>query len=156
RSWLTTVARLAHQVAPVVSEEVIRPPAFATALSAAVFGESRGGTLLNDADVEYFLAVRDANEIPSANRADVAMLIRDGYLSVLPDATLHPREPLSRARALHTISRILEARNLLQLQKGTARPTSDASLVLRSTKGKDQPVKVGSDAFLFRQIADGV
>ena len=154
RSWLTSVARLAHQVAPTVTEEVIRPPAFATALSTAVFGESRGGTLLNNADIEYFLAVRDANDIPPANRADVAMLIRDGYLSILPDATLRPREPLSRARALHSIARILEARNLLQLQKGTARPTADDSLVLRSTKGKDLPVKVESGAFLFRQIGE--
>ncbi|MGH9870962.1 MAG: SpoIID/LytB domain-containing protein [Pyrinomonadaceae bacterium] len=156
RSWLTSVARLTRQVAPAVTEDVIRPPAFATAISTAVFGESRGSTLLNEADVEYFLAVRDANEIPPANRADVAMLIRDGYLSILPDATLRPREPLSRARALHSIARMLEARNLLQLQKGTARPTSDDSLVLRSTKGKDQFVKVSSDAFLFRQIGEGV
>ncbi|HKB65294.1 MAG TPA: SpoIID/LytB domain-containing protein [Pyrinomonadaceae bacterium] len=154
RSWLTSVARLAHQVAPVVTEDVIRPPAFATALSTAVFGESRGGTLLNNADVEYFLAVRDANDIPPANRADVAMLIRDGYLSILPDATLRPREPLSRARALHSIARILEARTLLQLQKGTARPTADDSLVLRSTKGKDLPVKIETNAFLFRQIGE--
>jgi stage II sporulation protein D len=156
RSWLTSVARLAHQVAPAFTDDVIRPPAFATALSTAVFGESRGGTLLNNADVEYFLAVRDANEIPPANRADVAMLIRDGYLSILPDATLRPREPLSRARALHSIARILEARNLLQLQKGTARPTADGSLVLRSIKGKDQPVKVGGNVFLFRQIGETV
>ena len=156
RSWLTTVARLAHQVAPAVTEDVIRPPAFATALSTAVFGESRGGTLLNNADVEYFLAVRDANEVPPANRADVAMLIRDGYLSILPDATLRPREPLSRARALHSIARILEARNLLQLQKGTARPTAGDSLILRSTKGKDQPVKVDASVFLFRQIGETV
>ena len=156
RSWLAAVARLTHQAAPTVTEEVDRPPAFATALSRAVYGESRGGTLLNNADVEYFLAVRDAGEIPPANRADVAMLIRDGYLSILPDATLRPREPLSRARALHSIARILEARNLLQLQKATARPTSENSLVLRSTKGKDQPVKVGADAFLFRQIGEAV
>ena len=156
RSWLTTVARLARQTAPTIAEDVNRPPAFASALSTAVFGESRGGTLLNEADIEYFLAVRDANEIPPANRADVAMLIRDGYLSILPDATLHPREPLSRARALHSVARILEARNLLQLQKGTARPTFEDSLVLRSTKGKDQPVKVGADVFLFRQIGETV
>ncbi len=156
RSWLAAVARLTHQAAPTVTEEVDRPPAFATALSTAVYGESRGGTLLNNADVEYFLAMRDAGEIPPANRADVAMLIRDGYLSLLPDATLRPREPLSRARALHSIARILEARNLLQLQKGTARPMSENSLVLRSTKGKDQPVKVGADAFLFRQIGETV
>ena len=156
RSWLASVARLARQVAPTITEEVNRPPAFASALSTAVFGESRGGTLLNNADVEYLLALRDAAEIPPANRADVALLIRDGYLSILPDATLRPREPLSRARALHSIARILEARNLLQLQKGTARPTSEDSLVLRSTKGKDQPVKVRADAFLFRQIGEAV
>jgi stage II sporulation protein D len=156
RSWLASVARLAHQVAPTVTEEVNRPPAFATALSTAAFGESRGSTLLNDADVEYFLAVRDAGDIPSSNRADVAMLIRDGYLSVLPDATLRPREPLSRARALHSLARILEARNLLQLQKGMARPTADDALVLRSTRGKDQPVRVAADAFLFRQIGETV
>jgi stage II sporulation protein D len=100
--------------------------------------------------------VRDAGEIPAANRADVALLLRDGYLSVLPDATLHPREPLSRARALHSIARMLEARGLLQLQKATARPTSEDSLILRSTRGKDQPIKVAEDAFLFRQIGETI
>jgi stage II sporulation protein D len=156
RSWLASVARLAHQTAPVVTEEVNRPPAFATALSTAVYGESRANTLLNDADVEYFLAVRDAGEIPPANRADVAQMIRDGYLSILPDATLRPREPLSRGRALHSIARMLEARTLLQLQKGISRPTAEDSLVLRSTKGKDLPVRVGADAFLFRQIGENL
>lgn len=156
RSWLASVAKLAHQTAPTVTEEVNRPPEFATALSTAAFGESRGRALLNDADVEYFLAVRDAGEIPASNRADVAMLIRDGYLAVLPDATLHPREPLSRARALHSIARILEARNLLQLQKGTTRPTVEGALILRSTRGKDVPVKMNTDAFLFRQIGETI
>jgi stage II sporulation protein D len=156
RSWLASVAKLSHQIAPTVTEEVNRPPAFATALSLAAFGESRGSTLLNDADVEYFLAIRDAVDIPPGNRADVALLIRDGYLAVLPDATLHPREPLSRARALHSIARILEARGLLQLQKGTARPTAQGSLVLRNTRGKDQAVKVAADSFLFRQIGETV
>jgi stage II sporulation protein D len=155
-SWLASVARLTRQLAPAVTADVIRPPAFATALSVAVFGESRGGTLLNDADISYYLAVRDADEVPTANRADVAMLIRDGYLAILPDATLHPREPLSRGRALHSIARILEARNLLQLQKGTARPTADNALILRNTKGRDLPVKISGDAFLFRQIGETV
>ena len=156
RSWLASVARLSHQIAPTVTEDVHRPGAFATALSTAVFGESRGSTLLNNADVDYLLAVRDAAEIPQSNRADVAYLIREGYLSVLPDATVRPREPLSRGRAIHSISRVLEARNLLQLQKGTARPTSEDNLVLRNTKGKDQPVRVAPDAFLFRQIGENL
>lgn len=154
RSWLSSVARLARQVAPTVTETVHHPPAFATALSTAVFGESRGGTLLNTADVQYFLAVKDANEIPEGNRADVAFLIREGYLSALPDSSLRPRQPLSRGRALHSIARVLDARNLLQLQKGSARPTADGSLVLRSTRGRDQSVKVSADAYLFRQIGE--
>jgi stage II sporulation protein D len=150
------VAQLSHQIAPTVTEAVNRPPAFATALTVAAFGESRGSTLLNEADVQYFLAIRDADEIPAGNRADVALLIRDGYLALLPDATLHPREPLSRARVLHSIARLLEGRNLLQLQKGTARPAADDALVLRSTRGKDQPVKVAADSFLFRQIGETI
>ena len=156
RTWLAAVARLSHQTAPTVTEEVNRPAAFATALSTAVYGESRADTLLNNADVDYFLAARDAEEIPQANRADVAMLLRDGYLSLLPDATLRPREPLSRGRALHSIARILEARNLLQMQKGVSRPTTENALVLRSTKGKDLPVKVSAEAFLFRQIGESL
>jgi stage II sporulation protein D len=156
RSWLASVARLTHQIAPAVTEDVNKPPQFATALSLAVFGESRAGTLLNSADVDYFLAVRDAADIPTSNRADVAMLIRDGYLPVLPDNTLRPGHAISRGRALRAIARLLEGRSLLQLQKGNARPTADDSLVLRSTKGKDQPLKINSDAFLFRQIGETV
>lgn len=154
RNWIANVARVAKQMSPVSGEDVNRPPAFATALALAVFGESRAGTLLNDADADYLLAVKDAAEVPAANRADLAMLLRDGHLSVYPDATLRPRTPLSRARVLHAISRLLEARNLLQLQKANARPASEGQLILRSSKGKDQPIRVNPDAFLFRYLGE--
>jgi stage II sporulation protein D len=154
RNWLANVARVAKQSSPVAGDDVNRPPAFATALSMAVFGESRTSTLLNSADADYLLAVKDARDVPLENRSDLAMLLRDGYLSAYPDATLRPRAALSRARVLHAIARILEARNLLQLQKANARPTSDGQLILRSSKGKDQPIRVNSDAFLFRQLGE--
>jgi stage II sporulation protein D len=147
---------MAHQLAPAVTEDVNRPGPFATALSTAIYGESRADVLLNSADVEYFLAIRDAGEVPGNNRADVSAMVRDGYLSVFPDATLRPRQPMTRARTLHAVARILEARNLLQLQKGTARPGRDGNLVLRSNKGKEQTIRVSAGAFLFRQIADGI
>jgi len=73
---------------------------------------------------------------------------------VYPDATLRPRLPLSRARVLHAIASLLETRNLLQLQKANARPASDGQLILRTTKAKDQPIKVNPDAFLFRYIGE--
>ena len=154
RNWLANVARIAKQSSPVTGDDVNRPPAFATALSIAVLGESRTSTLLNDADADYLLAVKDARDVPAENRADLAMLVRDGYLSAYPDATLRPRAPLSRARVLHAMARILEARNLLQLQKANARPASDGQLILRSSKGKDQPIRVNSDAFLFRHLGE--
>src|SRR5690242_10415351 len=95
RNWLANVARVSRQPTPATADDVNRPPAFATALSVAVFGESRAGTLLNNADADYLLAVKDASEVPIANRADLAMLLRDGHLLVYPDATLRPRVPLS-------------------------------------------------------------
>jgi stage II sporulation protein D len=154
RNWLANVARVARQAAPPSGDDVNRSPAFATALALAVFGESRAGTLLNDADADYLLAVKDARDVPAANRADLAMLLRDGHLSVYPDATLRPRVPMSRARVLHAIARILDARELLQLQKANARPASEGQLILRSSKGKDQPIRVNPDAFLFRYLGE--
>jgi stage II sporulation protein D len=154
RAWLAAVARLAREPVPVVADDAARPPGFVTALAAAVYGEARADTLLDDADVEYLLAFRDAAEIPQKNRADVALLLRDGFLALYPDATLRPREPLTRARALHTIARLLEARNLFQLQKGTTRPTTGGAFVLRSAKGRDQPLRVKDDAYLFRAFGE--
>ena len=154
RVWLTHAARIARQTPPATGEDVNRPPAFATAIASAVLGESRTSTLLNNADADYVLGVKDLQAIPAENRADLAMLVREGNLSVYPDATIRPREPLSRARVLHAIARLLEARNLLQLQKANARPSSDGQVILRSTKGKDQPLRVNSDAFLFRQLGE--
>jgi stage II sporulation protein D len=154
RNWIANVARVARQTNPSTSDDLNRPPAFATALLTAVYGESRPSTLLNNADADYLLAVRDAGSVSEANRADLAILLRDGYLSAYADATLRPRVPLSRGRVLHAIARILEARNLLQLQKANARPASDGQLILRSAKGKDLPLRVAANAFLFRQLGE--
>jgi len=154
RNLIANVARVAKQVMPATADDLNRPPAFATALATAVFGDDRPSTLLNNADADYLLAVRDAQDVPPPNRADLALLLRDGYLSAYPDATLRPRQPLSRARVLHAVARILEGRNLLQLQKANARPASEGQLILRSSKGKDQPIRVNPDAFLFRQLGE--
>lgn len=154
RNWIANVARTARQTMPAIGDDVNRPPAFATALVTAVFGADGPATLLNTADADYLLAVRDVQDVPPPNRADLAMLVRDGYLSAYPDATLRPRTPLSRARVLHAITRILEARDLLRLQKANARPASEGQLILRSTKGKDQSIRINPDAFLFRQLGE--
>lgn len=154
REWLSTAARLSRNASFKAPDDATKLPAFSTALMSAIFGEARADTLLNNADVDYVLGLRDGEQIPEANRADVAMLLRDGHLSLFADATLRPKETLSRGRALHAISSLLDARGYLGIQKGTARPTASGSLILRSSKGKDQPIAVSRDAFLFRAFGE--
>jgi len=156
REWLGVVARLARNTSFKAPDDATRPPAFSTALVAAVYGDGRADTLLNSADADYLLGFHDGEQIPAANRADVGMLLRDGALSLFADATLRPKETMTRARALHAIVKVLESRNLLALQKGTSRPAAGGVMMLRSNKGKDLPLVVSREAFLFREFGDNL
>ena len=156
REWLNVVARLARNTSFKAPDDATKTPAFSTALMAAVYGNGRADTLLNSADADYLLGFHDGDQIPTANRADVAMLVRDGALSLFADATLRPNETMSRARALHAIARLLESRNLLALQKGVSRPASGGIMMLRSNKGKDMPIVVNREAFLFREFGENL
>jgi stage II sporulation protein D len=156
RDWLMATARVARNSGYTAPEEATKPPAFATALVRAAFGDGRADTLLNTADVDYLLSFSDATEIPSANRADVALLVRDRHLTLFADATLRANEKMSRSRALHSIASLLETRGSLALQKGTTRPAANGLMNLRSNKGKDQPIVVNREAFLFREFGDNL
>jgi len=156
REWLSVVARLARNPAFKAPDDPTRPPSFSTALIAAVYGDGRADTLLNNADADYLLSFHDGEQVPAASRADVAMLLRDGALSLFADATLRPKDVMSRARALHAMAKVLESRNLLGLQKGTSRPAAGGVMMLRSNKGKDLPVVVSREAFLFREFGDSL
>jgi len=157
REWLSAAARLSRNAAyRPASEDAIKAPAFSTALISAIFGEARADTLLNSADITYLLSFRDGEDVPASNRADVAMLISEGALTLFADATLRPKEPMPRGRALHAIARMLESRGSLALQKGTTRPTVNGALILRLSRSKEQPVVVSRDTFLFRQFGENL
>ena len=156
RAWLAATARASRNQNFKPIENAIKPPSFSTALIAAIYGEARADTLLNSADIDYLLSFHDGEEVPPANRADVAMLIREGALTLLPDATLQPKRTISRGRALHAMARMLDERGSLALQKGNTRPATNGALILRVNKGKEQPIVVSRDTFLFRQFGDNV
>jgi stage II sporulation protein D len=156
REWLSQAGRLARNPSFKAPEEATKPPSFSSALTAAVYGEGPANVLMNNADADYLLSFRDGGDVPSANRADVAMLIREGALSLYADATLRAKETMTRARALHAIARLLELRGLLALQKGTSRPASGGIMMLRSNKGKDMPIAVYREVFLFREFGENV
>jgi stage II sporulation protein D len=156
RDLLARVASLARQSTPNIGADTTRPAGFATALAIALDGESRGAALLNSADVEYLLAFRDSSDVPAANRADVAAMLREGHLALLPDGTLRPRQPLTRARALRSVAHALEARGLLRLQKATARLGTNGALAFRPASGKDLSVTLGTDAYIFRAFGEAL
>ena len=156
RELLSRVATLTRQAAPGAGADATRPAGFATALAAALDGESRGSTLLNSADVEYLLAFRDASDIPAQNRADVAAMLREGHLALLPDGSLRPRQPLARARALGSVAHALEGRGLLRLQRATARVGTGGALTFRPASGKDLSATLGADAYLFRAFGEAL
>lgn len=157
REWLAATARLSRNAAYAPpSEDAIKPPSFSSALIKAIFGETRADTLLSAADSTYLLSFRDGEDIPETNRADVAMLIREGALTLFPDASLRPRETMPRGRALHAIAQMLETRGSLALQKGTTRPTVNGALILRVNRSKEQPIVVSRDTFLFREFGESL
>ena len=155
RALLEVAARLARRITPsVITNDATRPPGFSTALALTLDGESRADVLLSADDVNYLLAFRDAEDIPAQSRADVALLLRDGHLTLYPDATLRPRQPLTRARAIHTVVHLLEARGLFQTQKATARTPVGGTLVLRAGKSPERAMAVAPDAYLFRAFGE--
>jgi stage II sporulation protein D len=157
RALLEVAARLARRTTPtVVNNDATRPPGFSSALMLTLDGESRADVLLSADDVNYLLAFRDAEDIPAQNRADVAMLLRDGHLTLYTDATLKPRQSMSRARAMHTLVHLLEARGLFQLQKATARPPVGGALVVRAGKSPERALALAADAYLFRAFGEGL
>ena len=156
REWLNAAARITRNTVFKAPDDAAKTPPFSTALMAAVYGDRRADTLLNSADTDYLLSFRDGEDVPAANRADVAMLLRDGALSLFADATLRPKEAMPRSHALHAITRLLESKNLLAIQKGTSRPAASGIMMLRSNKGKDLPIAVSSEAFLFREFGENL
>ncbi|HKP45883.1 MAG TPA: SpoIID/LytB domain-containing protein [Pyrinomonadaceae bacterium] len=156
KDWLNATARLFRNPSFKPPHDPEKLPEFSSGLISAVYGEKRADVLLNSADISYYLSFRDADEIPSESQADIAMLVRDGALSLYPDATLRPKEAVSRGRALHAIVRILETKGLLALQKGNTKPAANGVMVLRSNKSKEQPIVVSRDAFLFREFGESL
>ncbi|MDT7605097.1 MAG: hypothetical protein QOF61_3094 [Acidobacteriota bacterium] len=156
RALLEVVSRLARRPFPAaeINADATRPAGFATALALAADFESRGTILLDEATISYLLAFHDAADIPARNRADVAMLLRDGHLQLYPDATLRPRQAMTRARAVHTVAHLLESRDLFSLQKATARQSAGATLLVRAGKTPEHAYELSAQAYIFRAFGE--
>jgi len=150
-NWLNQVALKFGKPFPNVNKDSSKPVELARILAGMIYPPGYSDTLLSDSDVSYQLSFDDAAEIPAERRADVAALLRDGYFTLHSDLTLKPQKSFTRAQMLRLIQQIFEKKKWMpQMQTGTANPTADGKLNLKSGRTSRQ-LLVRPDVFLFRQ-----
>ena len=153
-NWMNKLAAKFGKPFPNVTEDTAKPAQLAKLLTGFIYADAYADTLLSNSDINYHLSFDDASEIPQTSRADIAVLLRDGYFAVYPDLTMRPNSRFSRAKMLGIIRQIYEKKKWMPaLQNGIAEPTADGKLVLKSGRSKRE-ITIRPDAFLFRQFGD--
>jgi len=108
--------------------------------------------MLTESDINYHLSFDDVAEVPKERRADLAILLRDGYFAIHPDLTLKPNRSFTRGRMLRLIRQIYEKKKwMAQTLSATTKASVDGKLVLRTGKTEKQLV-IRPDVFLFREF----
>ncbi|HRH46918.1 MAG TPA: SpoIID/LytB domain-containing protein, partial [Pyrinomonadaceae bacterium] len=153
-NWLGQVAsRFAKPTSPFANKTLTNIE-FAKFMASVFYSPETTDTLLSDGDINYQLSFTDADKIPTDQRANLAMLFRDGWLSLYSDATFRPNENMSRSRLIRLIYSIYAKKKWLPtMQSGSAKTTTDGKLILKSGKGEKQ-LTLRPDVFLFRQFGD--
>ena len=155
-NWINNVAVRLGKTFPNVSKDTAKPAELARILSQLIYGDAYADTLLSESDINYQLSFDDAGEIPKESRADVAILLRDGYLTIYPDFTLKPNKHFSRAKMLRVIAQIYAQKKWLPtLQTGIAQPSADGKLVIKNGR-TSKILNVRPDVFLFREFGDNL
>ncbi len=156
QNWLTQLAGRFAKPLPAVGRDSARPTELARIIAGFIYAPGYADTMLTESDINYQLSFDDAGEIPKERRAEVALLLRDGYFTIHPDLTLKPNRPFSRAKLLRLITEIYAKKKWNpEMLSGTAKPTVDGKLVLKNGKGERQ-VTVRPDVFLFREFGNNM
>jgi stage II sporulation protein D len=133
-----------------------KPANVANYLAAILYGQGYADTLLSQSDADYQLSFDDGKDVPANARANTAILLRDGWLSLYSDTTLRPNQPMSRAKILRLIYRLATKKNwLANLQTGTTKSSVDGKLIIKSGKSEKQ-LTLKSDVYLFRQFGESL
>jgi len=111
REWVGRLVAALHRKGCEVPSEgsLARRGPFLRHLVGAMCWDERAQRLLAPEDPDYLLKVEDRAELASeAERMAAALLISEGILSPLPDNTLRPAAPLTRAQAVDLLARAAE------------------------------------------------
>ena len=153
-NWINNLAGKFGKTYPNVNRDTSKPTELARIIAGFIYAPGYADTMLSESDINYQLAFDDSAEIPKERRADLAVLLRDGYFTLYPDLTLKPNRPFTRARMLRLVRQIYEKKKWMpEVLTGEAQPTADGKLVLKSGKTQRQ-LTVRPDVFLFRQFGE--
>lgn len=151
-NWLSVLASRFGKTYSTVEKNVSRPTELARVIASFVYAPGYADTMLVESDINYNLAFDDAGEIPRERRAEIALLLRDGYFSLNADLTFRPNMPLSRGRVLRLFRKIYEKRKWMpEMLTATAGSSVDGKLMIRSGKS-EKPMVLRPDVFLFREF----
>ncbi len=151
-NWLNQLATRFGKTFPNVSKDSAKPLELARILAQMIYGDAYADTLLSEADINYQLSFDDAAAVPKERRAEVAILLRDGFLTLNADATLNPNRAFNRARMLRLIERIYTKKKWLPtMQNGIAQPTEGGRLIIKNGK-TSRALTIRPDVFLFREF----
>lgn len=153
-NWMNNLASKFGKTYPNVTKDTAKPAELARLLVSYIYPDAYADTLLSDSDVSYQLSFDDAAEIPKDARANIAVLLRDGYFTIYPDLTLKPNKPFSRAKMLRLIGQIYDKKKWLPgLQSGVTEASENGALNIRQGKSK-KTLLIRPDVFLLRQFGD--
>lgn len=151
-NWLNNLAGRFGKTYPNVDKNTAKPVELARIISSLIYAPGYADTMLTDSDINYQLSFDDVAEVPKERRADLALLLRDGYFAIHPDLTLKPNRPFSRARMLRLVNQIYEKRKWMpEKLSAVTKPSVDGKLVIRSGK-VDKQLVIRPDVFLFREF----
>ncbi|HEY0458202.1 MAG TPA: SpoIID/LytB domain-containing protein [Pyrinomonadaceae bacterium] len=153
-NWMNNLAGRFGKTYPNVTKDTAKPSELAKILVGYIYPEAYADTLLSESDISYQLSFDDAAEIPKDARANIAILLRDGYFTIYPDLTLKPQKAFSRAKMLRLIEQIYDKKKWLPaLQTGVTEASENGNLNIRQGKTK-RAFPLRPDVFLFRQFGD--
>ncbi len=152
RSWVNQLAIKLGKPLPTYSYDIVKAGEFGNMLAKMMYAEGQTDMLMSESDINYQLSFADAGDIDKDQRANIAMLFRDGYLSLYPNSNFHPHRPMPRAKLLRLIETIYTKKKIMPtLQTGEARPSADGKLILKSGRS-ERPMLVNPGVFLFREF----
>lgn len=151
-NWLNNIAGKFGKSYPTLEKNTARPVELARILASFIYAPGYADTMLSESDISYNLSIDDAGEIPKERRAEIAMLLRDGYFSLNSDLTFKPNRPFTRERMLRLIRQIYQKKKwMAEMQTATAGTSVDGKLMIKSGKS-EKAIALRPDVFLFREF----